>query len=1619
MVGSMDLIRDQDRMLTAFSGHTETSSKRKGSAHALQWKRPRRSLRDKSEFVSVEVGMREFKKRLAATDVAESTTLTIKTDQVDEDFTQATPETRGKSKTAIVQKKSTGTSRSSATKMKKKTSMPVQRTTRASTRLAASTLSLAQVKLQLKLEQQERVEHRIQMLHCEEKPLAAASAVGNASALTPVRPETSVGAGGKTVIKAEIASKPMMSVENGAQTCTSSVLSATQIPSSTESVASSDLQLCPMKNEFIADDLEEDLMFAMALEETERKLATPQKPLLSRKVETTTDVNCLTAINPQVLVASPVPAILATAILQPAQVSTANQQQMTKTLVQSNQTEAIPEVLKEMERLRRENKLLRRSNELLQAAVTPPAQTKICSSSGHSNDQDGTALLPQDSSIDTLARTSTGRFLDLGRCDSDHERLSSWDDRQLQEHVTDSRSTASQTVPSEIQSEYLSSNDEKRLCDVQHKLEKENEPATEPDITKENASKLSHIGSPYNPVATSPLSSHSAPVNDNIHLSAQPTVTGYEPVQEGETASLRPLELSSSTECVIEDCAHATNGRDNGDISDVSVAEVDEEVYEDDEKEEEVVSDDGPTGRMSTIDCGNHAEYKVRQENDHDDADDENMGETRDNIIALEAKSDAEPALSTYVDSESSNIILNNEPAAWKAGPPTDNDILDRTTASSNSDDEGDNGEADLMSVNRRQRREAIALSSSSSESESESEEDETTSLNVLEAALHAAGGDRGSKNRAKSSSVVNSAVSDKQHETKDGSTAAVLESSLPSKSAKRIMKKRKTLGLSSASAKKLASTKSSLLWPALDDFYNYLLDMSPKNVRGSEEKRVHLRQYAGGKLPTQHSSIEKYCGVQLEAVMEELMASVSNTTDRKGGGGSRPTRHLPLTSVSPCGVQRGFTSSAGLSFDAIFSESGFTGSTSSSNDYVLTFDPPALGNNSSSEFLSGDLVLVRSPRWKKYEMCVFGVVLCGSLVAGGGKSVSRGNVGDGGPGNNDQICVLIRAHKRGQDDAVENFNVLTELCLSNQRVPKWRWSLQQVHNTTTSAREFQAIRAIPFFPSDLQQALLRGRLTMSTTKQTPPHSVAPSSVLSPRLLKYLRKHFNDSQVQAILGCLGEDSRVIIQGPPGTGKTKTILGLLSALLDGAGLSTLQKTKGTARIRAGASLQSARTSAGSNAVAGTSIRILVAAPSNAAVDELVVRVLSEGLFDGEKGESYRPQIVRVGRPESSQQLSSLAAVREASESKKNRKKMRKYAREVEEVLLESLVTKHRKTFQTVKQAREAIIKSAQIVFCTLSGAGSVAMCEFAQDFDALIIDEAAQAVEASTLIPFKFRPHRVVFVGDHRQLPATVISKELISMGYDRSLQQRLVENGSPVLLLTQQYRMHPEIAEFPSSYFYGGRLVQDDNMSEWTAQSYHCDPAFKPLLFYDVQGAQSQVSGSTSLRNMNEVEVVVQLVRRLAQQFPQHEWKKRIGVIAPYKQQICEVRNAMGKLEIELNCHLGIEVNTVDGFQGREKEIIIYSCVRTSHNSRTRRKKRRKENNDKDGNVLDAFWADERRMNVAITRAKSSLWIVGNSTLLTQSFAWKALIQHMKDHNRYISDSTDLVSANSSTRNAK
>ncbi|OQR90055.1 hypothetical protein THRCLA_22591 [Thraustotheca clavata] len=206
--------------------------------------------------------------------------------------------------------------------------------------------------------------------------------------------------------------------------------------------------------------------------------------------------------------------------------------------------------------------------------------------------------------------------------------------------------------------------------------------------------------------------------------------------------------------------------------------------------------------------------------------------------------------------------------------------------------------------------------------------------------------------------------------------------------------------------------------------------------------------------------------------------------------------------------------------------------------------------------------------------------------------------------------------------------------------------------------------------------------------------------------------------------------------------------------------------------------------------------------------------------------------------------------------------------------------------------------------------------------------------------------------------------------------QRLV-TSNPVHFLTKQYRMHPAIAQFPSAMFYDGQLQHGGQPRD---RPYHLKPEFGPYVFYDiVEGEQSKPEGSTSYRNLHEVDFIVNLVTKLVQSFPNYNFRGRIGIISPYKSQIHELSTAFTRL----NYRQHVEVNTVDGFQGREKEIIIVSCVRTV---------RGREN---------TFWGDVRRMNVALTRAISSCWVVGNSALLGQNTTWYTLIEDCKARDCY------------------
>ncbi|GFR43539.1 hypothetical protein Agub_g4420, partial [Astrephomene gubernaculifera] len=295
-------------------------------------------------------------------------------------------------------------------------------------------------------------------------------------------------------------------------------------------------------------------------------------------------------------------------------------------------------------------------------------------------------------------------------------------------------------------------------------------------------------------------------------------------------------------------------------------------------------------------------------------------------------------------------------------------------------------------------------------------------------------------------------------------------------------------------------------------------------------------------------------------------------------------------------------------------------------------------------------------------------------------------------------------------------------------------------------------------------------------------------------------------------------------------------------------------------------------------------------------------------------------------------------------------------------------------------RVAILDEANIVCSTLSFAGSSVFYRLSRKFDVVVIDEAAQAVEPSTLVPLVMGCKQVYLVGDPVQLPATVISTRAVEQGYDCSLFKRLQTAGYPVRVLDTQYRMHPDIAAFPSSEFYSGRLLNGEGVLEETRQPWHSQPAFGPFAFYDVAGRESTPPGGASIMNKAEAHMVLVVYRELVHAYPQLRRTASVAVISPYKAQVKLLRDSFRTALGEEAARL-VDINTIDGFQGREKDICIFSAVRSPVAP--------KKGGRRPG---IGFVADERRVNVGLTRARCSLIVIGNMRALQVDPHWANLI---------------------------
>lgn len=503
----------------------------------------------------------------------------------------------------------------------------------------------------------------------------------------------------------------------------------------------------------------------------------------------------------------------------------------------------------------------------------------------------------------------------------------------------------------------------------------------------------------------------------------------------------------------------------------------------------------------------------------------------------------------------------------------------------------------------------------------------------------------------------------------------------------------------------------------------------------------------------------------------------------------------------------------------------------------------------------------------------------------------------------------------------------------------------------------------------------------------------------------------NKSQAKAIMGSYDSEGFSLIQGPPGTGKTKTILGII-------GYSLSHQNKHNS-LTADLDIKSAESKP----------KILICAPSNAAVDELVIRL--RGGVKNTRGELTQLNVVRLGRSDAinasvrdltleelvDKELQAnppnmaidpnLRAEHTKCIAERNKlrdelanlelsgqehAKLEERFREVNKQrhVLSKQLDEQREKASIAYRTREIdrrnlqakILNNALVICSTLSGSAHDVLLSLSIKFSQVIVDEACQCVELSAIIPLRYGCKLCIMVGDPNQLPPTVLSQAASLLNYEQSLFVRMQKkHPNSVYLLDVQYRMHPDISQFPSAEFYRSRLKDGPRMAELNARPWHKGYPLTPYHFFDIVGAKHQVSQqSRSLMNPMEAEIALEIVTKLMQILPKDKFSGRIGIISPYKEQIRTLKNLFSR-KYGRSILDEIDFNTVDGFQGQEKEIIIMSCVRASPS----------------GSV--GFLSDERRMNVALTRARTSLWILGNQDSLARNKVWRRLLDNCRKRN--------------------
>ncbi|WOH11779.1 hypothetical protein DCAR_0831271 [Daucus carota subsp. sativus] len=301
-----------------------------------------------------------------------------------------------------------------------------------------------------------------------------------------------------------------------------------------------------------------------------------------------------------------------------------------------------------------------------------------------------------------------------------------------------------------------------------------------------------------------------------------------------------------------------------------------------------------------------------------------------------------------------------------------------------------------------------------------------------------------------------------------------------------------------------------------------------------------------------------------------------------------------------------------------------------------------------------------------------------------------------------------------------------------------------------------------------------------------------------------------------------------------------------------------------------------------------------------------------------------------------------------------------------------------------------LKNACLIFCTANSSIKL-HTEGMTPVELLVVDEAAQLKECESTIPLQLPGLRhAILVGDERQLPAMVQSK--IKAEFGRSLFQRLVLLEKN--LLNVQYRMHPDISMFPNKFFYENRILNGSNVVEMTNHKHFFEGnmfGFGSYAFLNISNGREEINNSYSRKNTVEVAVVAELVARLFKESVSKKQKVSVGCIAPYKSQVLAIQEKLGDTySREADSDFCVNARSVDGFQGGEEDVVIISTVACNA----------------DGYI--GFFANHQRANVALTRARHCLLILGNEETLEKSGTiWWDLVLDAKKRGCFYDASID------------